>query len=52
MADYITTYSKTKFAPLEPNEKDISIEDIAKLNLTKLYKRKENGTIQGNGDNR
>jgi NTP pyrophosphatase (non-canonical NTP hydrolase) len=34
------------------NELGISIEDIAKLNLTKLYKRKENGTIQGNGDNR
>ena len=29
MADYITTYSKIHFAPLEPKEKDISIEDIA-----------------------
>ena len=29
MADYITTYSKTHFAPLEPKEKDILIEDIA-----------------------
>jgi len=29
MADYITTYSKKYFAPLEPNESDILIEDIA-----------------------
>ncbi len=29
MEDYITTYSKTHFTPLEPNEKDIHIEDIA-----------------------
>ncbi len=29
MADYITTYSKRYFAPLEPNESDILIEDIA-----------------------
>lgn len=34
------------------NELGVSIEDIAKLNLTKLYKRKENGTIHGDGDNR
>lgn len=29
MADYITTYSKIHFTPLEPNEEDILIDDIA-----------------------
>ncbi len=29
MADFITTYSKINFAPLEPKIEDISIEDIA-----------------------
>lgn len=29
MADYMTTHSKTNFAPLEPNSEDIKIEDIA-----------------------
>lgn len=29
MADYITTYSKIHLAPIEPEEKDILIEDIA-----------------------
>jgi 5'-deoxynucleotidase YfbR-like HD superfamily hydrolase len=29
MADYILTYSKTKFYPLEPNSEDIKIIDIA-----------------------
>jgi hypothetical protein len=29
MSDYILTYSKTKFYPLEPVKEDIKIEDIA-----------------------
>lgn len=29
MSDYITTYTKLHFCPLEPNPKDISITDIA-----------------------
>ncbi len=29
MGDYILTYSKTKFFPLEPNLEDINILDIA-----------------------
>jgi len=29
MADYITTYTKIHFTPLEPREEDIRIEDIA-----------------------
>lgn len=29
MSDYILTYSKTKFYPLEPVMEDIKIEDIA-----------------------
>lgn len=29
MADYIKTYSKIKFTPLEPKDEDISIDDIA-----------------------
>ncbi|MDU1411935.1 MAG: phosphohydrolase [Clostridium sp.] len=28
MADYITTYSKTQFSPINPKEEDILIEDI------------------------
>lgn len=30
----------------------IDLNEVAKLNLEKLAKRKENGTIQGSGDNR
>lgn len=29
MADYITTYTKIHFTPLEPKQEDISVEDIA-----------------------
>ena len=29
MSDYILTYSKIKFYPLEPIKEDIKIEDIA-----------------------
>lgn len=29
MSDYILTYTKIKFYPLEPNKDDIYIEDIA-----------------------
>lgn len=29
-----------------------TLEDVAKANLHKLYNRKNNNTIQGNGDNR
>lgn len=29
MADFMTTYSKIKFTPLEPNKEDIVIDDIA-----------------------
>ena len=29
MADYITTWSKIHFTPLEPREEDVSVEDIA-----------------------
>ena len=31
---------------------DISLEDVAKLNLEKLASRKERGTQRGSGDNR
>jgi NTP pyrophosphatase (non-canonical NTP hydrolase) len=30
----------------------LTLDDIAKLNLTKLYKRRENNTLHGEGDNR
>ncbi len=33
-------------------ELNIQFEDIAVLNLEKLYSRKERGVIQGSGDNR
>ena len=29
-----------------------TLSDIANSNIAKLYKRKENGTLQGSGDNR
>lgn len=29
-----------------------TLEDIAKSNINKLFKRKESGTLQGSGDNR
>lgn len=33
-------------------DNDLKLNDIADLNLAKLYKRQMNGTLQGNGDNR
>ena len=38
MADYINTYSKINFAPLEPKCEDILIDDIAhSLSLMCVY---------------
>ena len=31
---------------------DLKLEDIAQMNIDKLYSRKERGQIKGNGDNR
>lgn len=33
-------------------EMEISLEDVAKDNLDKLFSRKERGTLHGDGDNR
>ena len=34
------------------SELDLSLEDVAQLNIDKLYSRLERGKIQGEGDNR
>lgn len=34
------------------NELDMSLQEIAEINLTKLFSRRERGVISGNGDNR
>jgi len=33
-------------------ELDLTLEEVAEANLTKLFSRKERGAIQGDGDNR
>jgi len=30
----------------------IKLDDVAQINIDKLFKRKENGTLRGDGDNR
>ena len=39
MADYITTYSKINFTPLEPVAEDMRIEDIDALNRAEGLER-------------